>query len=318
MSKILNYGSVNVDESFIVPHICLSGETLSSTDYVVRAGGKGANQSIAFAKAGGRVYHSGNFGYDAVWIKDFMSENGVDMTYSRVKENERNGRAFIQVSKETGDNCIVLYPGTNGTYTVEEAATVLESFGPGDWIVQQNEISHGGEIMKLAAEKGLNVFFNPAPLTKGILQEFPFDKVTILVVNEHEAQALYEELGGSKKDVIGLDLATELLHNFDKMEGIVITLGGAGVVARFRQGHQTQDFKVPSRKVNVKDTTGAGDTFVGYFLAAFIRAEKEDYFHRVEVALQEANFASSIAVQREGSMASVPCIKEVHEAMRDQ
>ena len=53
-------------------------------------------------------------------------------------------------------------------------------------------------------------------------------------------------------------------------------------------------------------------------MAAFIRAEKEDYFHRVEVALQEANFASSIAVQREGSMASVPCIKEVHEAMRDQ
>lgn len=175
---------------------------------------------------------------------------------------QRNGRAFIQVSKETGDNCIVLYPGTNGTYTVEEAATVLESFSTGDWIVQQNEISHGGEIMKLAAEKGLNVFFNPAPLTKGILQEFPFDKVTILVVNEHEAQALYEELGGSSKDVVGLDLATELLHNFGKMQGIVITLGGAGVVARFRQGDQAQDFKVPSRKVNVKDTTGAGDTFV--------------------------------------------------------
>ena len=128
--------------------------------------------------------------------------------------------------------------------------------------MQQNEISHGGEIMKLAAEKGLNVFFNPAPLTKGILQDFPFDKVTILVVNEHEAQALYEELGGSKKDVIGLDLATELLQNFDKMQGIVITLGGEGVVAKFRQNNKIQDFKVPSRKVSVKDTTGAGDTFV--------------------------------------------------------
>lgn len=116
--------------------------------------------------------------------------------------------------------------------------------------------------MKLAAEKGLNVFFNPAPLTKGILQDFPFDKVTILVVNEHEAQALYEELGGNKKDVIGLDLATELLQNFDQMQGIVITLGGEGVVAKFRQNDKIQDFKVPSRKVDVKDTTGAGDTFV--------------------------------------------------------
>ncbi|CEP19004.1 hypothetical protein [Parasitella parasitica] len=297
MSKILNYGSINIDESFIVPRICLSGETLSSSEYFVRAGGKGANQSIAFAKAGGRVYHSGNFGYDAVWIKDYMAENGVDMRYSRVNDKERNGRAFIQVSKETGDNCIVLYPGTNGTYTVEEAAVVLNSFGPSDWIVQQNEISHGGKIMQMAAERGLNVFFNPAPLTKGILQEFLFNKVTILVVNEHEAQSLYEELGGSKTNVFGLDMAAELLQNFDKMQGVVITLGGEGVVARFKHNDKAKDFKVPSRKVKVKDTTGAGDTFVGYFLAAFIRAEKEDYFQRVEKALQEANVASSIAVQ---------------------
>jgi ribokinase len=104
--KILNYGSVNIDEFFSVPHICLTGETLSSTEYFVRAGGKGikakkrydtllrdlynlgANQSIAFAKAGGCVYHAGNFGHDAVWIKDFMNENGVDMTFANIKKNE--------------------------------------------------------------------------------------------------------------------------------------------------------------------------------------------------------------------------------------
>ncbi|CAO3620895.1 unnamed protein product [Mucor hiemalis] len=314
VGKILNYGSVNVDEFFSVPHICLSGETLSSTEYFVRAGGKGANQSIAFAKAGGHVFHAGNFGHDAVWIKDYMAENGIDMKYARVKENERNGRAFIQVSGETGDNCIVLYPGTNGTYTAEEASEVLESFGTGDWIVQQNEISHGGDIMRLAVEKGLSVCFNPAPLTKGILKEFPFDKVTILVVNEHEAKSLYEELGG-EKSVVGLDLAAELLGNFDSMRGIVITLGGEGVVAKFRADGKIKDFKVASRKVAVKDTTGAGDTFVGYFLASFIRAEKEEYFKRVELALHEANFASSIAVQREGSMVSVPTLKEVHDCM---
>lgn len=208
-----------------------------------------------------------------------MSENGVDMTYANIKEDEvnkkdlevntwkltqyvqRNGRAFIQVSGETGDNCIVLYPGTNATNTVEEASKVLESFSPGDWIVQQNEISNGGEIMKLALEKGLSVLFNPAPLTKGILKEFPFDKVTILVVNELEAKSLYEEFGGEKK-VIGLDLAEELLKEFSSMQGIIITLGGEGVVAKFKKGDQIKDFKVPSRKVDVKDTTGAGDTFV--------------------------------------------------------
>lgn len=115
--------------------------------------------------------------------------------------------------------------------------------------------------MRLAVEKGLSVFFNPAPLTKGILKEFPFDKVTILVVNEHEAKSLYEELGGTKS-VVGLDLAAELLSHFDSMQGIVITLGGEGVVAKFRREGEIKDFKVASRKVPVKDTTGAGDTFV--------------------------------------------------------
>lgn len=137
----------------------------------------------------------------------------------------------------------------------------MESFGPGDWIVQQNEISQGGKIMRLAAAKGLSILFNPAPLKKGILDEFPFDKVTILIVNEHEAQSLYEELGGQKQ-VVGLDLATELLTQFDNMQGIIVTLGGEGVVAKFRKEGEISDFKVASRKVAVKDTTGAGDTFV--------------------------------------------------------
>ncbi|KAI9485592.1 MAG: Ribokinase-like protein [Benjaminiella poitrasii] len=232
--------AVETVKFFNVPHICVSGETLSSTEYFVRAGGKGANQSIAFAKAKGRIYHAGNFGHDAKW---------------------RNGRAFIQVSKETGDNCIVLYPGTNSTNTPEEAKRVLESFGPGDWLVQQNEISHGGDIMRLAAEKGLNILFNPAPLTKGILKEFPFDKVTVLVVNEHESKALYEELGG-KKDVKGLELANEMLESFDSMQGVIITLGDEGLVAKFRENSKVHDYTIPSRKVTVKDTTGAGDTFV--------------------------------------------------------
>ncbi|RCH81517.1 hypothetical protein CU098_007505 [Rhizopus stolonifer] len=246
MSKIINYGSVNIDEFFTVPHICASGETLSSTEYVVRAGGKGANQSIAIAKAGGRVYHAGNFGHDAIW---------------------RNGRAFIQVSKETGDNCIVLYPGTNSTYRAQDAHKVLESFGPGDWIVQQNEISEGGEIMKLAAERGLSVLFNPAPLTKDILKEFPFDKVTILIVNEHEAEALLQELHSNAAEKSGLDLANALLNTFKSMQGVVITLGGEGVVAKFRKDAEIKDFKVAGRKVSVKDTTGAGDTFVvSYFI----------------------------------------------------
>ncbi|RCH87904.1 hypothetical protein CU097_005504 [Rhizopus azygosporus] len=317
MSRILNYGSVNIDEFFSVPHICQPGETLSSTEYIVRAGGKGANQSIACAKAGARVYHAGKFGHDAAWVRDYMQKNGIDVTFAELKENERNGRAFIQVSADTGDNCIVLYPGTNATYTAGEAEKVIDHFGPQDWIVMQNEISEGGEIMKRAANRGLSILFNPAPMTKGILEVFPFENISILVVNEHEARSLYEELGGKEK-VAGLNLAERLLSEFKVMQGVIITLGGEGVVAKFRKDNEEKDFKVAGCKVDVKDTTGAGDTFVGFFLAAFIRYEKEAYFDRVQMALKEANVASSLAVQKEGSMASVPTLKEVLECMESQ
>ncbi|ORZ25784.1 Ribokinase-like protein [Absidia repens] len=245
MGKILNFGSTNVDEFFIVPHICKSGETLSSNNYFVRAGGKGANQSVALAKVNqnksSKVFHAGRMGGDAIW---------------------KNGHAFIQVSDETHDNCIVLFPGTNATYTGKDAVPVLEHFGPGDWIIQQNEISNGGDIMRLAAEKGLSIIFNPAPLTKGIMNEFPFDKITILVVNEHEAADLYKELESDGRTLEGLDLATELFKHFKHMQGLVVTLGSNGVVAKFRHQDKVRDFKVPSIKVNVKDTTAAGDTFV--------------------------------------------------------
>ncbi|KAI9260504.1 Ribokinase-like protein [Phascolomyces articulosus] len=294
-----------------------SGETLSATGFNARPGGKGANQSVAIAKGGGAVYHAGLLGNDAQWIKDFMIENGVDMSHTRISETEGNGRAFIQVSTATGDNCIVLFPGTNAKYTPEDAAKVLESFGPGDWIVMQNEISCGGEIMNLAADKGLSVLFNPAPMTPGIVDEFPFDKVTVLIVNEHEAEDLYRDLGGQSKGKGGLDLAAELLKRFPHMQGVVVTLGGEGVVAKFRQEEdRIRDFIIPCQKVDVKDTTGAGDTFVGYFLATFVRAQNEDYFTRVQYALEEANVAASIAVTRLGSMNSVPTLDEVKAVLK--
>jgi hypothetical protein len=94
------------------------------------------------------------------------------------------------------------------------------------------------------------------------MDEFPFDKITILVVNEHEAADLYRELGGTESDLEGLGLATALFKHFDSMQGLVVTLGGDGVVAKFRHNGKLRDFKVPSIKVNVKDTTAAGDTFV--------------------------------------------------------
>ncbi|KAI8985946.1 Ribokinase-like protein [Pilobolus umbonatus] len=214
--------------------------TLSSDDYVIRAGGKGANQSIALAQAGANIYHAGNLGQDGLW---------------------NNGRAFIQVSGETGDNCIVLYPGTNHTNKLDDVKKVLSSFGKEDWIIQQNEINDGGEIMRLAVERGLSVLFNPAPVSKDLINHFPFKDINILVVNEHEAISLYEELNKDAHTDV-MDIATVLMDHSNALEGVIITLGKEGVVARFKRDNEIRNYRIASRKVIVKDTTGAGDTFV--------------------------------------------------------
>jgi ribokinase len=189
------------------------------------------------------------------------------------------------VSQENGDNCIVLYPGTNAKYTADYAKQVLENFGPGDWILQQNEISQGGAIMDVAADKGkgsndvnsdyvlgpsfltlrnlgLSVIFNPAPMTSSVLREFPLDKVDILQVNETEATIMYQAVTGKTDEPVPEELIELLMNSYPKLQGIVLTLGGDGVLAFFRQNGKTQKYRLPVAKANVKDTTAAGDTFV--------------------------------------------------------
>jgi ribokinase len=197
-----------------------------------------------------------------------------------------NGRALIQVCQETGDNCIVLYPGTNAKYTAEYAKQVLENFGPQDWILQQNEISQGGAIMQAAADKGmdishyfaffprlnnvliaktktgLSIIFNPAPMTSSVLDEFPLDNVDILQVNETEATIMYQAVTGSNDEPVPEELVQLLMKSYPKMQGIVMTLGGDGVLASFSHKGETQQYRIPCAKANVKDTTAAGDTFV--------------------------------------------------------
>ncbi|KAI9286383.1 Ribokinase-like protein [Umbelopsis sp. AD052] len=296
-----------------VPHLCLKGETLSSVGYTIRGGGKGSNQSAALGRAGAKVYHAGIVGKDAVWVKDLIHDQGVDVSFIKVDEQEANGRALIQVSQENGDNCIVLYPGTNAKYTAEYAQQVLENFGPGDWILQQNEISQGGAIMNVAADKGLSVIFNPAPMTSSVLSEFPLDKVDILQVNETEATIMYQAVTGRTDEPVPEELVELLMKSYPKLQGIVMTLGGDGVLAVFRHNGQTQKYRIPVAKAIVKDTTAAGDTFVGFFLAAFLRDTQQEFFKRVEASLNEANVAAAISVERPGSMSSVPTLNEVLE-----
>ncbi|CAB4408316.1 unnamed protein product [Rhizophagus irregularis] len=324
--KVLTFGSINIDEFFEVPHIVSSGETITSSKYCQRAGGKGANQSVALAKAGALIWHAGKIGRDGEWIKKYMNNHGVRVDHIIISEDQPTGRAFIQVSQKTRDNSIVLLPGTNHMISLDEARKILsQEFGVNDWVIMQNEIGQiGGEILKLCKEKGLTTVFNPAPLSENIINVFSFNLVDYLIVNKLEAVQLYKQISGfsSDEDISIQDLLSFISIKF-KHIGIIVTLGSEGLYAWYRPEQKV--FNLPAFKTKVLDTTGAGDTFTGYFVSSIVRSLKqrrtnnsfstilptaEDFLD----ALKEATVASGLAVSQLGAMESIPSFNDVQKS----
>jgi len=277
--RVLNFGSLNIDHVCRVPHIVRPGETIAATRCERFAGGKGLNQSIALARAGAPVAHAGRIGADGLFLKELLEGEGVDCSRVAVEENGSSGYAMIQVD-DAGENSIVLYGGANRRVTPGFGEEVLADFGPGDILLMQNEISATVEILRLAARRGMRIFLNPAPMDEAV-RDFPLDEIDTLIVNETEA----EEIG----------------QYFPQQQlrcNVLRTLGSRGAVYAGRDGGS---ISVPAAKAErVVDTTGAGDTFIGYFLAALVREAS------VAEALHEAAQASAIAVSRPGAAASIP------------
>ena len=294
--KILNFGSLNIDYVYVMDHIVREGETASSLDYQVFEGGKGLNQSVALAKAGGEVYHAGRIGKEGIFLKDALERCGVDCRYLSVDDGA-NGHAIIQRSVE-GENCIILYPGANQKITRADMDQVLDQFAAGDILVCQNEISEMEYLIDKAYEKGMQIAWNPSPITD-VVKKIDFNKITWLIVNEIEGQA-----------IIGEEEPQKILAGFQSrypQVRLVLTLGGDGSVYQDREQTVAQErYTVP-----VKDTTAAGDTFLGYFISEVSREENSDVKH----ALQLASMAAAIAVSREGAMPSIPAREEVEKEL---
>jgi len=289
--SVLNFGSINIDHVYRVPHFVRPGETLGARSYTIKPGGKGANQSAAIAQAGGSVFHAGKIGEDGRWMVDMLNEFGVDTRFVRVGETA-TGHAIIQVD-DNGENSIVLYGGGNQEITRHEIDATLDSVNAGTVLLLQNEINDIPYIMRAAADRGIEICINPAPMTEAV-QGYPLDLVTTLVVNETEARGI---LGSDVPDEGLLDRLTEQVPGAD----LIVTLGAAGLQAR--SGQQT--VILPAFPAEVVDTTAAGDTFTGFYLAR--RLAGDDF----ERALMVASKASSIAVAREGAMPSIPKLDEV-------
>ena len=284
--NILNFGSLNIDLVYQVEHIARPGETIASSSHQVFAGGKGANQSAALARAGARVFHAGQVGPDGQWLVDKLAGLGVDVQHIRVGDVP-TGHAIIQVDRQ-GQNSIVLFAGANARIDRGAIDTALSHFSRGDILLLQNEINDVSYIIATASERGLTICLNPAPFGPEV-RAYPLELVDVLIVNETEATGL-----------AGASEPTALASLYPHAQ-IALTLGAAG--AQYRS--PSEQFDLPAPQVEAVDTTGAGDTFIGYFLQG-LTADMT-----AQDAMARAVQAAALCVTRPGAMDSIPAADEI-------
>ncbi len=293
--KILNFGSLNIDHVYEVPHFPLPGETISSARYSRFPGGKGLNQSIAMAKAGADVYHAGKLGQNSEFLLEALKESSVNTSLLDTTGSE-TGQAIIQVNPE-GENCILLYGGSNQEITTEYIDRVFAFLTEDSILVLQNEINNLEYILGKARERGLKIALNPSPVDER-LKSMDLSGITWLLLNEIESR----ELSGFEEPDSSL---MNLLNCYPHMK-IILTLGEKGAIYQDKNTRYVQ----PAYKTRVKDTTAAGDTFTGYFISLTASGLG------IEEALDMAARAAAITISREGAGSSIPKLEEVKRAMQ--
>ena len=290
MNKILNLGSINIDNVYTVERFVKAGETIASKQFRVYAGGKGLNQSIALARAGGNVIHAGTVGRDGVDLVNMLQDEGVDVSYIAECETP-TGHTIIQVNDD-GQNCILLYPGANYAFEESRIDGILNTFDKDDILITQNEVNCIAYAMRSAAKKGMRIAFNPSPFCPEI-RTYPLHLVDWFILNEIEGEAF---TGKSDPEEILSDLGVAY-----PQATIVLTLGENGVICKSGERiiHQNAYQVLPI------DTTAAGDTFTGYFISLAATGEK------IEECLSVAAKAAAISVSKRGAAASIPKMTEV-------
>ena len=288
--KVLNYGSLNYDYVYEVDHINQPGETQSCVRRNVFCGGKGLNQSVALARAGVSVYQGGLTGEDGQMFLEVCRENGIGTSCLGRVEGP-SGHAVIQLDR-SGENCILIYGGANQSQTREWMDKTLDHFGEGDLLLLQNEVNGLDYLIDQAYAKGMVIVLNPSPWDDK-LKACDLKKVSVFLINEVEGG----QITGEQEPERILDKMQQLYPDAQT----VLTLGSKGAIWQGRG----QRVRQKAYKVDVVDTTAAGDTFTGYFIAGMTEHMP------VEENMRRAARASAIAVSRMGAAPSIPALSEV-------
>jgi ribokinase len=289
---VLNFGSLNVDHVYGVEQFVRPGETISCREYRRFAGGKGLNQSIALAHAGAAVCHAGKVGAADTWLKTLLASHKVDTSFVETTDGP-SGHAIIQVNA-AGENSILIYGGANRLIAESDVNRIMAGFGPDDYLLVQNEVSAVPEMLRAAEARGMKIAFNPAPMNPEV-PSYPLELVDLLVVNETEGEALS---GESAPEAV----CVALRRRYPRA-ATVLTLGEQGAIYSGSRGQ----FRQPAERVRAVDTTAAGDTFLGFFLAELVRTGEP------APALACACRAAAICVTRHGAADSIPWRKDVEQ-----
>ena len=292
---ILNFGSCCIDHVYSVPHFAAPGETLACSNYQVYPGGKGLNQSIAMKAAGAKVNHAGKVGQDGRWLLNLMASRNIDV--SRIKvDADPTGHANIQVTPE-GENSIVLFGGANRTITTAHIDDVFENAKSGEFLLLQNEISDLDYLIDRACETEMRVVFNAAPMGENV-NALPLEAIELLVINEIEGFELTKKTAPD-------DIISMLSSRFTSTN-ILLTLGAVGSIYASKGDSIFQ----PAIKVDAVDTTGAGDTYLGFFLAGYSAGKS------AADCLAMATSAAALCVTRAGAATSIPSQGELQKTGR--
>ena len=293
--QIVNFGSMNLDHVYQMPRFIRGGETLLSGGLADVPGGKGLNQSIAVARSGAAVRHAGMLGVGGEPLRACLEAAGVD-TALLVPCGAPQGHTVIQVDP-SGENCIIVFGGSNRLLGREHIDAVLDTLAPGDFVLAQNEISNLAYLLPAAAGRGLRVVLNASPIDDALLA-LDLSGLAWLVINELECAAL----SGQASVQAGYEALKARYPNV----GILLTLGEGGSVS-WQDGREVRQAAFPVRAV---DTTAAGDTFLGYFVGCLAQGMAR------QEAMALASMAAAIAVTRPGAAPSIPTMAEVRAALR--
>ena len=275
-----------MDHSYRVGHLPRPGETLAAQSYRRGLGGKGANQSVAAARAGAVVRHIGAVGPDGGWACDWLAAQGVDIG-GVVEVQAATGHAILHID-DASENMIVVHPGANAALSRAHLGP-LERAAKGDWLMLQNETPLQPEAAQIARARGMRVAYSAAPFDIAAVRMM-LPLCDVLLMNAGEAQALRAAIGADQIDGPRHMIVTR------GEEGVDWTCGGT-------RAH------ISAVPVKAVDTTGAGDCFAGNLIARL------DAGDTMPDALRWAVAAAAIQVSRPGTAEAMPTAAETRASL---